>query len=282
MVNVSFIKNNFEQYLKNKFSINEISSMWFNWVVKDIFKMSHIEYFLKGDFSINKIDQNQINSLISHLLSGKPIQYFFGYTYFKDLKIKVDSSVLIPRPETEQLIDLVDEYVSQNIKYNILDIGTGSGCIAIALKKNIKSHLTAIDICNNAIKTAKKNALLNNVLIDFKLIDINNIKHHKILPKIDFIVSNPPYVLHSEVASDSIIHAEPDLAIFVPDSSPLIFYHSICQFAKTNLIPGGKIFFEINPKLISDLVKIINEYGYCNIKIHKDFYKKTRFIVVSS
>ncbi len=190
--------------------------------------------------------------------------------------------MLIPRPETEQLIDIFFSKSNYNSSHQIIDIGTGSGCISIAIKKYIQSQIYAIDICNDALEIANQNAVMNNVEVDFQNINILNQHDHNFLPKIDAIISNPPYVMRAEVPKNSIIYSEPSQAIFVPCDNPLIFYNAICQFANSNLKTGGKIFFEINPKLIEDLIKLINRYGYFNIEIHKDFYEKKRFIVVYS
>jgi len=282
MLFISDVKKKFEKKLNNNFSTGDINSIWNNWVVKEIFQKSLINYFLDGDFSVSISNQKKINSLIAHLLSNNPVQYFFGYTYFKDLKIKVTKSVLIPRPETEQLVDIVLHELKNSSLNIILDIGTGSGCISIALKKHTTNKIIAIDVSNAAINQAVCNSQTHNVKINFKVLDILSVKDHQLLPKVDCIVSNPPYVTPLEVSNSSVVHAEPSHAIFVPHNNPLIFYDLILKFATTNLNIGGKIFFEINPRFISKLINMIKKYGYCNIEIHKDFFEKKRFIVVSS
>jgi len=280
MNTVTSIKKRFIETLVQKYSFHEISSMWSQWVVKELLNKSSINYFVEGDFIVSKMDENSIDSLIMHLSSYKPIQYFFGYSYFKNLKIQVDKSVLIPRPETEQLVDMVIDYAKENKVSKIIDIGTGSGCISIAIGKKIKSKIFAIDVSSQSIKTATSNSKAHNVDIDFKLIDILNVEF-KSLPTVDLIVSNPPYVLNREVPEKSVVHAEPKHSIFVPNDDPLIFYKSILNFARTNLHRNGKIFLEINPILISKLMEVISKYGYSNIQIHTDFYQKKRFIIVS-
>ncbi|MBE38043.1 MAG: hypothetical protein CMP50_05325 [Flavobacteriales bacterium] len=280
---VSDVKKNFEEKLNNNFSTSEINSIWKTWVIKEVFQKSLINYYLDGNFSISMLHHNKINSLITHLLSNKPIQYFFGYTYFKDLKIKVNKSVLIPRPETEQLVDIVlNKLNKSSLKNIILDIGTGSGCISIALKKHIANPIIAIDVSSESMSQAMLNGQIHNVKIDFKVLDMLIVKNHQLLPKVDYIVSNPPYVTPLEVSKYSVVHEEPHHAIFVPDNNPLIFYDFILKFASTNLNIAGKIFFEINPKFISKLINMIKQYGYNNIEIHEDFFEKKRFIVVSS
>ncbi|MBF26146.1 MAG: hypothetical protein CMP49_06530 [Flavobacteriales bacterium] len=282
MFKIDYIKIKFEESLINHYSANEILSMWNLWVLKYIFKISQIDYILNRNYVVLQRHKKQVDNLIKHLLKNQPIQYFFGFTYFKNLKIIINDNVLIPRPETEDLIDIFFSQTNFFSFKKIIDIGTGSGCIAIAIKKKIESHVYAIDICDEALKIAKQNSVANNVQVEYNKIDILNINNHHLLPKIDCIVSNPPYVLPLEVPNDSIIHSEPKNAIFVPPDNPLIFYEAIIKFANSNLNLGGKIFLEINPILISDLTNLIKKYGYFNIKIHNDFYQKKRFIVVSS
>ena len=281
MNTVSSVKKRFIETLGQNYSFHELSSMWSQWVVKELLNKSSINYFLEGDFMVNEIDENLIDSLILHLSLYKPIQYFFGYSYFKNLKIQVDASVLIPRPETEQLVDMVIDYVKENKVSTIIDIGTGSGCISIAIGKKIKSNIYAIDVSSQAIEKATSNSKTHQVDIDFKLIDILNVELYKILPKVDLIVSNPPYVLKREVPEKSVVHSEPKHSIFVPDDDPLIFYKSILNFAKTNLNRRGKIFLEINPLLVSKLIGVVSIYGYSDIQVCTDFYQKKRFIIVS-
>ena len=281
MNTVTSVKKRFIETLGQNYSFHELSSMWSQWVVKELLNKSSINYFLEGDFMVNEIDENLIDSLILHLSSYKPIQYFFGYSYFKNLKIQVDASVLIPRPETEQLVDMVIDYVKENKVSTIIDIGTGSGCISIAIGKKIKSNIFAIDVSSQAIEKATSNSKTHQVDIDFKLIDILNVELYKILPKVDLIVSNPPYVLKREVPEKSVVHSEPKHSIFVPDDDPLIFYKSILNFAKTNLNRSGKIFLEINPLLVSKLIGVVSKYGYSDIQVCTDFYQKKRFIIVS-
>ena len=279
---INSIKKKFHSDLNVMFSKHEISTIWNQWVVKEILQLSLIDYVSKDNFKLDKKYLSEINKLVLYLLEGKPIQYFFGYTYFKNLKINVNEHVLIPRPETEELVDLVLSYTNKMNVKKMIDIGVGSGCISIALKKEINVVLLGLDYCQNALNIAVANANDHNVDIEFMLINILNQKDYCTIPKVDVIVSNPPYVLESEVSQDSNVLHEPHNAIFVDKKDPLIFYKSICRFANERLNIGGKIFFEINPNFVLDLEKLIYSFGYSNIEIHKDFYDKKRFIVVSS
>ena len=280
MNSISSVKKKFQKKLHTIFPLSETLSIWRKWVLKEILNKSLLESILNENDIVSSEDQQKINLLINHLLSYHPVQYFFGYSYFRNLKFNIDKSVLIPRPETEQLVDIVIKESNKSNPVNIIDIGTGSGCIAIAIKKNLKSNIIAIDISNKSLFKAKENASIHDVDINFMMIDILNINHHQLLPKIDFIVSNPPYVTSGEVPAKSIIHSEPKDAIFVSDDNPLIFYEYILKFAKSNLNLGGKIFFEINPKFLSELLIVIKKYGFSNIEICNDFYEKKRFIIV--
>jgi len=276
------IKKSFTDDLQTLFSKREILFIWNQWVVKEILKISLTDYFISNQLLINDRKKYQINLFVKHLLKQKPIQYFFGYTYFKGLKINVNSNILIPRPETEELVDIVLKNTNFNKVNSVLDIGTGSGCIAIALKKKIQSHVLALDFDQRILDIAIKNAKQNNVSIDFVLLDILNFEKFNYFPKIDLIVSNPPYVLDSEVPKDSTVRSEPNTAIFIDDNNPLIFYRSICEFGKKYLNSGGKIFFEINPCFANELIILIKKIGYSDMEIIKDFYNKKRFIIVSS
>jgi len=281
MTLIKSIKHKFQTSLDPFFSINDIQFIWNQWVVKEILKMSLVDYFSNNNVKISELEHEAITLLTLHLLKNKPIQYFFGYMYFQNIKISVDPNVLIPRPETDQLVDIVTDDLDNKKLYNIIDIGTGSGCIAISLKKNMPCDVVGVDICDKALTTAISNAKSNNVDVNFQLLDILNPENYRSLPKFDVIVSNPPYVLKSEVSSDSNIHFEPSSAIFVPDKNPLVFYEAICVFSQTKLNKNGKIFLEINPNLVSELHEMLSNYFVNDIKVCEDFYGKKRFIVVS-
>ena len=276
------LKEKFLNELCDVLSRNEILAIWNQWVVKEIIQISKIHYFLNQDLFLTDEQVFKITSLISHIISNKPVEYFFGYSYFRNLKLFVNSHVLIPRPETEELIDIILDNLNNISIKSVIDIGTGSGCIAISLKKYISANLFAFDYSDHILSIARKNAHKYNMSINFQKVDILNIQNYTSLPKVDVIVSNPPYVIHSEVNNNSVIHAEPISSIFVNKDNPLIFYEKILIFSKYNLNHNGRIFFEINPLFVLDLVSLIREYNYSDIQIHEDFYGKKRFIVVSS
>lgn len=281
MININLVKSNFINSLKSKISQDEIKSIWDTWVLCEILNLTKLECIIDQNIDINSFNVSKINDLISHLLANKPIQYFFGYSYFKNLKITLDSNVLIPRIETEELVDLVLSKTNKK-GFNCIDIGTGSGCIAILLKKKLKFNMYAVDFSQDILNRAKINAKNHNVNIHFKLLNILNFDKYDLLPNFDFIVSNPPYVLKSEVSLDSNVHAEPTTSIFVKQDDPLVFYKAICVFAQNKLKKSGIMFFEINPVFHKDLIILFKQFNYSNIETRKDFFGKKRFIIVSS
>ena len=282
MSDLKSIKNTFINNIKHRFSKGEIKSIWNNWILSEIFQISLTDSILHVDFVISSKQIDLIFLLEKHLLENKPIQYFFGYTYFNNLKITLDENVLIPRVETEELIDIIKSRFNFKKTANIIDIGTGSGCIALSLKKYFSNSIWAIDFSKKALNRAIINAENNGLEVNFELLDILKKTNDDQLPCFDVIVSNPPYVLKSEVGKDSNIHYEPGSSIFVSEKDPLIFYKAICSFAKRKLNKNGVIFFEINPKFHTSLLKVFDNYGYHNIETCKDISGKKRFIIVYS
>lgn len=223
---------------------------------------------------------------VKDLLKNKPIQYIIGETEFCDLKFKVNENVLIPRPETSELVHLIvnSQRSTANSQQSILDIGTGSGCIAISLAKMISgSEVYALDISEKALEVAKENAVNNNVEVTFIHDDILSLKN-KIDTKFDIIVSNPPYVRELEKAEmrDNVLNWEPHNALFVSDNNPLIFYRIILEFAKSHLKENGEIWFEINEFLGKEMTELCNEMGFSQVEVFNDFRGKERVLLVRS
>lgn len=215
-----------------------------------------------------------LDEIITRLNLGEPIDYIIRYTYFYGLKISVNSHTLIPRPETEELVELIINENKSKDNLKILDIGTGSGCIALALKKNLPtSQITAIDISKEAIEKAKQNAVNLNLEIDFKQVDILDKSLWNNLGEYDIIVSNPPYISVEEKneMSNSVLDFEPHLALFV-EQDPLIFYKKILEFATTHLSEKGQVYFET-----SQLTQL-EEYPNFQIKKIKDLSENWRFL----
>lgn len=224
--------------------------------------------------------QAEINKIVDELNSNRPIQYILGETEFYGLRLIVNENVLIPRPETEELVSMIIKDSTLNSPA-ILDCGTGSGCIAIALSKNLKNAQTiAIDVDPGAIAVARKNATINQVSIEFiteSLFDISSLPHNK---SIDILVSNPPYVTVSdrEKMMSNVIDFEPQTALFVPENDPLIFYKEIIRLADINLAPEGVIWVEINEALGSATKILFQKSGYDSVSLFKDMHGKYRFI----
>ena len=234
-----------------------------------------------------KVLSDEQSQRLSHILLklniGEPIQYVLGHTEFYGLPFNVTPAVLIPRPETEELVEWVLATVKRNDgRQNILDIGTGSGCIPISLKKHLPTAtVTAIDISANALVIAKQNAVLNEVEVNFMEVDIlNNILTKSIQQHFTIIISNPPYVTNREKAQMhiNVLDNEPHLALFVSDSDPLLFYHAIADFAQLYLEPNGHLFFEINENFGEQTVELLKNKHFNNIELRQDIYGKNRMI----
>jgi len=263
-------------FFKNELAGISNSREIFNWAyitINNLFGYDRANCIINQNQKISLHQRKKIKRIVSQLKKNKPIQYILEECVFFDLKFKVNSSVLIPRPETEELVKwiLKDEFKS------MIDIGTGSGCIAISIAKNKNVNVHAIDISNTSIKLAKKNAEFHGVSINFLNIDILT---ENISNKVDIVVSNPPYVLKKEKKhmNKNVIDYEPEIAIFVDDNNPFIFYKIIAKKAKKILNRNGKIYFEINENYSEEVMKILKDYGYVNIKLKKDINDRDRMI----
>lgn len=237
------------------------------------------EQILKKQEKITKNEFEKIKEIISRLKNFEPVQYILGETDFYGLKLLVNPSVLIPRPETEELVDWI---VKSNLPENcaILDIGTGSGCIAIALKSQLENaRVAGIDISENALKVARQNAIHNSLEVDFFQADILKWELSG-WQNFDVIVSNPPYVRESEKQQmqANVLNFEPANALFVSDDDPLVFYNSIAEFAQKHLKIDGWLFFEINENLGAGMTEMLLVSGFSEIEIRKDINGKNRMI----
>ena len=250
------------------------------------FKIDRVRMALEPNLRLSESEMLTFHFAVKDLLKNKPLQYVIGVTEFCDLKFKVNENVLIPRPETSELVHLItkSQKPTANSQQSILDIGTGSGCIAISLAKQVpQSQVYALDISEKALNVAKENANINNVDITFIHDDILSLRN-KIETKFDIIVSNPPYVRDLEKAEmrDNVLNWEPHNALFVSDDDPLIFYRNILLFAKNNLKENGEVWFEINEYLGKEMTDLCLELGFSNVNIYKDFREKERFLSVRS
>ena len=272
----------FKQSLVRLYGTNEIEAITLM-VINEITNLSKAQIKAFPEKEIATADNGKLNNILQRLQTGEPIQYILGHTEFYGLPFNVNPSVLIPRPETEELVEWVLNTVgtSQLTTSNILDIGTGSGCIAISLKKNLpRATVSAIDISTKALEKAKQNADLNNVKIDFIHADILNIKSEIEIPKSDIIVSNPPYVTQHDKTQmhTNVTDFEPHTALFVPEDDPLLFYNAIADYALNNLSTTGLLFFEINENLGKQTVELLNSKHFKNIELRKDMSGRDRMI----
>jgi release factor glutamine methyltransferase len=227
--------------------------------------------------------QQQLEDFTRQLLKHKPVQYVLHEAWFYGMKFYVDENVLIPRPETEELVALMLKR-SRLKQPRILDIGCGSGCIAISLKKKLPTSIVyALDISEEALDISEKNALANQVNIEVIKADILNTTDNNSLAQFDVIVSNPPYIKKSEasVMNLNVLNFEPHQALFVPDDDPLIFYKAIAEFSLKYLKNKGQLFFEINEALASEVGSVLQTKGFSEVMIKKDLNKKDRIVSAS-
>lgn len=222
--------------------------------------------------------RNRLNDILVRLARFEPIQYIIGKTEFCGLTLKVSSDVLIPRPETAELVDWIVSDCPQS-GLRVLDIGTGSGCIAITLaERMVEAEVSAWDISEKALAVARENALRNNVRIAFSCMDVFNEPTGTSV--FDIIVSNPPYITESERAEmeRNVLDYEPETALFVPDTDPLRFYRRIAHIGNQMLKPGGKLFFEINRAYGSETAAMLKYGGYSQVEVRSDSYGNARMI----
>lgn len=264
--------------LKDIYAETEIGSISYL-LMSEITGFSRTEIFLNKNTKISDNQEFLLKKYVEELKNHTPIQYVIGKTEFYGLTFKVDKSVLIPRPETEELVDWITQSFSKNQAIQLLDIGTGSGCIAITLKHIFKnSTVTAFDISDAAIQTALINAESNNCQVNFQKTDILNKQTSDI--QYDVIVSNPPYIPDSDKLEilPNVLNYEPHLALFVPDNDPLVFYNAIAKFACNNLKPNGLLFFEIHRDFGNQIIELLNQLGFSDILLRKDISGNDRMI----
>lgn len=265
------------QELKDSYPEYEIQSIC-NIIYMDILHFTNIDIHIRKNEILDESFINKFFEIVSLLKSGNPIQYIIGETEFAGLKFTLNDSTLIPRPETEELILWAKDLLSPG--KNILDIGTGSGCIAITLAHFCpNAQITGIDISAKAICTARSNAERSKLQLKFFVRDILKFKNYH-WDHYDLIISNPPYVRESEkkMMEPHVLEHEPSLALFVPDNDPLLFYRQIAEFGLLYLKKEGYLFLEINEALGTETVHLLQITGYQDIELRKDFFGKDRMI----
>ena len=266
----------FRNKLKDEFSSQEIKSL-FNICLENVLGLTKTDLILNPDRTVSESELLAVRSLIKGLLEGVPVQYILKETAFFGLNFLVNEHVLIPRPETEELVSIIVKE-NEGIQ-SVLDIGTGSGCIPISIKSKLPdTAIFGLDISKDAILVAEGNSKSLNLEVDFVQDDILKSKFNPGF-EFDLIISNPPYVLESEKRemNENVLNYEPHLALFVEDRDPLLFYEAILLFSQKNLKKGGKVYFEIHEEMGNRIKKLFLDFGFSEIEIIKDFYGKNRF-----
>lgn len=284
-------KGHFFNSLQNIHEEQEIESFFFI-LTEYLHHLKRVDVALQPDFELSDSEIQKWNAIVSDLQQEKPIQYITGETWFYGLRFQVNENTLIPRPETEELVEWIIESQKSNVQSQtlaILDIGTGTGCIPISLKTNIlQANVSAIDVSEHALEVAKRNAELNKVEINFiqaNILEVQDLSqlstpNSQLRTNFDIIVSNPPYVrnLEKQEIKKNVLDYEPHLALFVEDTDALLFYRKIAQLALKNLTPNGLLFFEINQYLGNETVELLKNLGFKNIELKKDMYGNDRMI----
>ena len=275
---------NFLVQLQKIYSLGEATAIT-EWVFEKMASLKRSDILKNPEKKITPAADKLIQETLQELLSHKPVQYVLGEAWFYRMKLKVNAHVLIPRPETEELVEqLITDRKSKLTDPAILDIGTGSGCIPIAIKKNLPaSKLTALDISKDALALAKENAAMHNAHINFIEIDFLDESTWHSLPLFDIIISNPPYIPNheKEKLAKNVTAFEPHLALFVPDKSPLVFYEKIAAFGRDHLLPNGKIYLETHEDYAKETTALFRTF-YQTVMIKKDIYGKERMIIVTA
>jgi release factor glutamine methyltransferase len=278
---IKVYRTQFIQELSSIYDSGEAES-FFYLILEEKRQLKRIDLALKPDLTFSNEEIQFWNSILAQLKKEIPIQYLLGKTGFYGLDFEVNANVLIPRPETEELVEWIigDCLVPRNDKdIKILDVGTGSGCIAISLAKNIpNAQVFAIDVSETALVTAQKNAEINEVKVAF--IQKNILEVEDLEGQFDIIVSNPPYVreLEKKEIKKNVLDNEPHLALFVDDNDALLFYRKIAELAQKNLSQNGQLFFEINQYLGKEMIDLLKKMGFKNIELRKDIHGNDRMI----
>ena len=274
-------RNHYRSTLSSLYEQGEIDD-FFKRGIAFFFDWNSLKIGLEPHYELSEDEKSQLDHLLAELKTGKPLQYIFGVTYFMELTLEVNKGVLIPRPETEELIEWVLNENTQN-KLHLWDLCSGSGCIALAIQSAQKSwEVKGFELSEEALIIAKKNALKHHLSSNFYRADVLN--WVTINESCDIIVSNPPYVFPSEKVQmhKNVLDHEPHLALFAPEDDPLCFYRAILKIAQENLHVKGKVYFEINPKCVEDLILLGKSYNFNNAVVKKDIFGKERFIKFSN
>ena len=272
------IRFDFRQKMTDLYDVSEIETLFFMGF-EALFSKKKIDFVLHPNETLSVENLQKWNQFLLELMQGKPIQYILGITEFYGLPFIVNENVLIPRPETEELIDWILKDYQQKDEISILDIGSGSGCIPIVLNAKMpQAKIVSWDVSEKALETAQKNNQLNKTKVAFELKDI--LKVENIPFSVDVMVSNPPYVQIGEQAAmkKNVLDFEPHLALFIPENDPLLFYRKIGTLAWQHLNENGALYFEINQYLGNETMELLRAIGFQNLELRKDFRNNDRML----
>ncbi|MEJ2595689.1 MAG: peptide chain release factor N(5)-glutamine methyltransferase [bacterium] len=251
-------------------------------LIERYFNMSRIDLSLQPEYRLSESEILRLHFAVKELKDYRPIQYILKYVDFLDTRLMVNESVLIPRPETEEMVQLIIEREKQAPGLRVIDIGTGSGCIAIALSRHLENaEVFGIDISDKALSLAGKNAFINEVMVHFRSMNILQPEEDLLPGTFDVLVSNPPYVTESDktFVGKNVLRHEPHEALFVSDEEPLLFYRAILYFAGEKLHSGGSIYLEINEHFGREVAELLIQSGFADVVVHKDIHGKDRFVL---
>ena len=272
-------RNQFRTSLKGLHTVAECD-YYFKMILSSLLDIDPISIALEPNLNLQSSQQSKLKSVLEDLLTEKPLQYILGEVPFRKLNLKVNSSVLIPRPETEELVGwILEDYTKLNHKVELIDLGTGSGCIALSLKKEQSFFsVYALDIDQPILDLVQQNAEENKLEINCIKGDINDL--HKLKLKVEVIVSNPPYISpkEKEEIKNNVLNFEPYQALFVPQDNPLLYYQKILEYAEESLQSKGRIYFEINPLFESEMEALIFSFDSYTITKRLDIFGKIRML----
>lgn len=274
---LSRYKKHFFKELEAEYPETEIQSFFFL-LTEEYLGLSRLDLALKPEFEMTEVEERSFEKAKGRLKDHEPVQYIIGEKEFFGLKFKVNPHVLIPRPETEELVEWIIQDHKNKIGLKVLDIGTGSGCIATSLAVNLQeSEVSAVDLSEGALQTARENAKMNNAIVSFEQLDILKVSG---LDRVyDMIVSNPPYVreLEKKEMQENVLKHEPDTALYVKDDNALIFYSRIAELASVNLPVGGALYFEINQYLGEETRNLVESFGF-ETELKRDIFGNFRML----
>ena len=275
---LAFIQSEMRRQLAPVYSPRELQQVVFE--LLEHFGFTRVQVIAYPDAKLSETDYEQLQLMLKRLADGEPLQYVVGTEWFMDMPFSVCRDVLIPRPETEELVRLIVGRCKRPSP-RIVDVGTGSGCIAVSLAKLIDgAQVTAVDVSASAIEVARRNAEQNSAQVEFVRADILADNQLFAPSSLDVVVSNPPYVTETDKSqmSRNVLDFEPHLALFVPDADPLLFYRRIAELAQQWLKSSGMLFFEINERFGPETVQLLENMRFDNVELHRDFYEKNRMV----